>query len=274
MLAVLSTRGIAQQLISIRGSVVVAQALAPAVGTLEKELGIQVNFVPEISGPDLADKLGQDIFDVALLTRPLTGQEKALRPDRKFTETLIGKHAILILVPDQVWKSGVRALRKVELRKIYEREVTNWKAFGGEDREILYYNRESGRGVWDLFMIFLYGDLRKAPLSKAEVLTTPEDVRTSVEFNGGSISLLEHGFMQGERLHALGIKQPDSSVVEPTPLNIAGGRYELSRPLYLVTSKQPTGKVRELIEFMLGPKGQEFVKQAGHVPLTVMQPKK
>jgi phosphate transport system substrate-binding protein len=197
-----------------------------------------------------------------------------LHPEKKFHETLIGKQAVIIVVPDQVWRSGVRALTKEQLHRIYEREVKNWKEVGGEDREITYFNREVGRGIWDLFMIFLYGDVRRAPLSKADVLSNAEEVRMAVEFNGGSISLLEFGDLKGERLHALGIKKEDGTVIEPTPANIASGRYELSRPLYLVTGKAPTGKLRKLIEYMQGEKGQKAVAEAGHVPLNVLEEKK
>jgi ABC-type phosphate transport system substrate-binding protein len=96
----------------------------------------------------------------------------------------------------------------------------------------------------------------------------------AVEFNGGSISLLEFGDLKGGRLHALGIKLEDGTVIDPTPANIASGRYEISRPLYMVTAKAPTGKVRKLIEYMKGEKGQQAVAQAGHVPLSVLEEKK
>jgi phosphate transport system substrate-binding protein len=258
----------------MRGSMVVARTLVPASSILEQEYGIRINFVPEASGLDLADKLGRDVFDVALYTRRMTGQEEALRPEKKFHETLVGRQAVMVVVADQVWASGVRALTKQQLRGIYENEITNWKQVGGDDRPIMYFNRESGRGIWDLFMIFLYGDVRRAPLSKAEVLNDPNDVRTSVEFNGGSISLLEHGEMQGDRVHAIAIKKEDGTIVEPVPANFANGTYELSRPLYFVTGKNPTGKLRALMEFMVSEKGQECVRKAGHVPLSMLEPKK
>lgn len=264
----------AQDLISVRGSTVVARALAAAAPILEKEHGIRINFVAEVSGLELANKLGEDVFDIALYARRMTGQEMALRPEKKFTETLIGRQAVMVVVPDQVWASGVKALTKEQLRMIYENEITNWKEVGGEDRPIVYFNRESGRGVWDLFMIFLYSDVRRAPLSKAEVLSDPNDVRTTVEFHGGSISLLEHGEMHGDRVHPIGIKKEDGTVVEPVPEKFADGSYPLSRPLYFITGKNPTGKVRELIEFMLSKEGQECVRKAGHVPLAMLEAKK
>ena len=264
----------AQDLISIRGSTVVARALAVAAPALEKDLGIKLNFVAETAGIELADKLGREVFDIALYTRRVSAQESALRPDKKFTESLIGRQAVLIVVPDQIWNSGLRALTKEQFRSIYEGDVKNWKQVGGPDRPVVYFNREAGRGIWDLYMIFLYGDVRRAPLSKAEVLNDANEIRTAVEFNGGSLSILEYGEMKGEHIHALGVKLEDGTIVEPTPENIAVGKYELSRPLYLVTGKNPTGKIREMIEYMLSKEGQECVAKAGHLPLSAFDKKR
>src|SRR6478735_10019066 len=88
---------LADDLVSIRGAAVAARALAVAAPVLEKEHGIRLNFVPEPSGLDLVDKLGRDVIDVALVTRRLTGQELALRPEKQFTETLYGRQAVLVV---------------------------------------------------------------------------------------------------------------------------------------------------------------------------------
>jgi phosphate transport system substrate-binding protein len=261
----------AASLVTVRGSPVVARAFSMGVDQLSKEHDIEINFVAEVNGLETIDRLGRDVIDIGLFTRKLTPAERAMHPDKRFTETLLGKQAVLVVVPDQVWRSGVRALTKEQFTAIYEREVKNWKQLGGDDREIVYYNREIGRGVWDMFMIFLYGDLRKAPLSKAEVLTSATDVRTTVEFNGGAVSIIEYSEVKDARVHALGIKMPDGTIIEPTRENIASGRYEMSRPLIMVTSKRPTGKVQDLLEFMIGSAGQECVKKAGHVPLAEMK---
>jgi phosphate transport system substrate-binding protein len=264
----------AEELISVRGSTVVARALGNAQEGLKKDHDVTLNFVAEVNGLEMIDKLASDVFDVALFTRPMSGQENALRPDRKFTETLIGKQAVLVVVPEQVWKSGVHALTREQFRSIYEGETTNWKKLGGEDRDIVYYNREVGRGIWDLYMIYLYGAVNKAPISKAETLTNATDVVTAVEFNVAALSLLEYGEFQGTRLRALGLKQDDGTVVDPTPENIANGKYALARPLNLITAKHPTGKLREFMEFMTAPEGQAAVKKAGHVPLAELPLKK
>ena len=114
-------------------------------------------------------------------------------------------------------------------------------------------------------MFFLYDDIRKAPPSGAEILMEPSDVTTAVEFNGGSISVLEYAAPRPAAIHALGIRLADGTVIEPTGKNIAAGKYELARPLVIATPRKPAGKVRRFVEFMLGAEGQSFLKKTGHL---------
>jgi ABC-type phosphate transport system substrate-binding protein len=61
----------------------------------------------------------------------------------------------------------VKAISKKEFAALYEGALGNWKALGGEDRKIKFFNPEQGRGIWELFVTWCYGDIRKAPLVNA-----------------------------------------------------------------------------------------------------------
>jgi len=265
LFGVLSVAG-GQEWISVRGVPVAAESVNLAAGQIKKETGLEFVVATEGGNGSAIDAIANDLADLALLNRTISPRERAARPDQNFFESRFGMQALLIVVPEQVWKSGVRAVTKEQLRDIYEGNVTNWKTLGGDDRKLVFYNRSVGRHQWELLASFLYEDLRKAPPSTAETLDQPGEVTTTVEFNGGSISVLEYNAPRNERIHALGIKLPDGTVVEPTPANIASGRYELARPLIMATARKPAGKVRRLVDFMLGPAAQEFVKKTGHIP--------
>jgi phosphate transport system substrate-binding protein len=263
--ALATTRALkAEELISIRGAQVAAEPVNAAAAQIKKETGLEFRIVTESGSSGAVAAIGEDIAEVALLSRKITPQERAAWPDKAFQETQFGTQALLIVVPAQVWDSGVHALSKIQLRDIYERRVKNWKALGGDDRKIVFYNRDVRTTPWELLMQYLYEDIRKAPPSDAEILLEPSDVTTAVEFNGGSISVLEYSAQKAAAVHALGIRQADGSVVEPTGKNIASGKYDLARPLVIATPRKPAGKVRRFVEFMLGP-GQAFVKKAGHL---------
>jgi phosphate transport system substrate-binding protein len=215
-----------------------------------------------------------DVVDCALTTRCLTAHEIAEWPSKAFVETRLGMQAILLVVPEQVWKSGVRALTRGQLREIYEGRLANWKEIGGEDRPIIFYNRPVTGGLWDALMVFLYQDARKAPETSAEILVDSAQVTVAVDFNPGAISAIQYGELQGNRIHALGIKLPDGTIIEPTVENIASGKYELARPLMMVTSRKPAGKVRRFIDFMLSAPGQDLVTKSGHLANAVLPARK
>ena len=255
----------AEELISVRGAQVAAEPVNAASARIKKDTGLEFRIVTESGSGGAVASIGEDISDVALLSRKILPREHANWPERKFHEAQFGTQALLIVVADPVWKSGVHALTKEQLRNIYEGRVKNWKALGGEDRKLVFYNRDVRSSTWELLMFYLFEDTRKAPPSEAEVLLEPSDVTTAVEYNGGSISVLEFNAQRPASVHALGIRVDDGSVVEPTAKNIAAGRYELSRPLVIATARKPAGKIRRFIEFMLSEAGQSFVTKAGHL---------
>ena len=265
LLLALAVSARADELISLRGAQVAAEPVTAAAAQIKKGAGLEFRIMTEGGSGTAVAGVGEDLVDVALLSRKMTAHEHARWPDRKFSEAQLGMQALLIVVPERLWKSGVRALTKDQFRDIYEGRVKNWKTLGGEDRKIIFYNRDVRSSAWELLMVFLYDDPRKAPPSEAEVLVEPSDVTTAVEYNGGSISVLEYGAPRPAGIHTLGIRQADGTVVEPTPENIASGLYGLARPLIIATARKPAGKVRRFVEFMLSDEGQAFVKKTGHV---------
>lgn len=267
----LLTASAVAELIVVRGTPVVGLPIAAVSGEMKKEFGVEFKVVTEGgSGAGIAG-VGMEVVDIGLSSRTITGEERAAFPDKRLMEAKIGAQALLVVVPEEIWQAGVRQISRKQLVAIYERRVKNWKELGGADREIVFYNRpgmNTGRGVWDLFVIWLYEDVRKAPLSKAEILDSPDEVRDTVEFNGGAISLLEFSEMPPAGLKALPLVLDNGNVVEPTADNISTGKYPLSRPLFMITAGKPTGVVRKVLDFMVGEKGQAAVQKAGHVPMS------
>ncbi len=255
----------AEELIAIRGAQVAAEPVTAAAAAIRKETGLEFRIVTEGGSAGAIASIAEDVAEVALLSRKIKPQEHAAWPEKAFQEVRFGEQALLIVVPAQVWDGGIHAITKDQLRDIYEGRLKNWKALGGPDRKITFYNRDARTSAWELLMAFLYEDTRKAPPSEAEVLVEPSDVTTAVEFSGGAICVLEFAAQKPAAVHSLGIRLADGSVVEPTAKEIAAGRYELSRALIIATPRKPAGKVRRFVDFMLGPAGQPFLNQTGHL---------
>ena len=53
----------------------------------------------------------------------------------------------------------------------------------------------------------------------------------------------------------------------PSKETVSKGTYPLQRPLFMYTRGEPTGLVKEFIEFVLSEKGQRIVEQVGFIPV-------
>ncbi len=56
---------------------------------------------------------------------------------------------VLVGSPD-VWNGGVKSLSAQQVRDIYEKKITNWSDVGGPELLITFYNKEPGRGTWEV----------------------------------------------------------------------------------------------------------------------------
>ena len=258
----------AEETIRFQGSPVVAAAVSLAAPQL-RDLGIPISINTEGGTGSGVIGLGEDKADIGMAVRRTVAEERAGYPDKQFTEVQVASQAIALLVSRDVWEAGVHAITRQQIQAIYEGKLKNWKALGGEDRPIKFYNGERGRGVWEFFAVWIYGDIRKAPLgTQWETVIDGEDARNTVEFNAGSISLASPRWADGKAVYALPIKDDAGTPIEPTLANIAAKKYPLVRPLLLLFVDRPTGLRKKVLDFMLGERGQAIFKKIDLIPMS------
>ena len=54
---------------------------------------------------------------------------------------------------------------------------------------------------------------------------------------------------------------------EPTPENIKQGLYPVTRYLYMYVRSKPTGAMKEYVDWILSPEGQEMASKVGYFPV-------
>jgi phosphate transport system substrate-binding protein len=263
--AAASTEG--AEVVRLTGLSSAAKAFQAAAPGIKRDLDIDLKFDPQSLSGSAIHAVGAEVADVAVITRGLTPEDRSDFPSRRFFEIEVGVQVVVPIVSRETFESGVKSISKKEFADLYEGTIRNWKQLGGEDREIKFFNPEQGRGVWELFVTWLYGDIRKAPLGKRwENVLTNQDARDSVEFNSGSISLAPIKWADGKRVVALALRD-EGGVIEPTVENIRSRKWPITRPLVLVSGNKPTGAVRHLLSFMVGPSGREALEKAEFVSL-------
>src|SRR5881392_1193301 len=161
-----ATATFAASRLRVNGSTTVNPVAAEAAEVLraQKNLDITVDTQGGSSGGIAG--VGDGSIDVGMSSKPLSDDDRKKYPAVAFVATEIGRDAVAIVVSDDVWKGGVRVLSRNQIRDIYEQRITNWKQVGGRDRAIVFFNKEPGRGTWEVFAHWLYGDPKAAPRSR------------------------------------------------------------------------------------------------------------
>src|SRR5204863_6568186 len=143
-----------------------------------------------------------------------------------------------------------RTLTKQQTKDIYERKIGSWKDVGGtKPQRIAFFNKEPGRGTWEVFVHWLYGNPKAAPQVSFPEVGGNEETRNKVGSTRGAMSQLSSSWADQQKVFALGIKNDGGEVVMPTPENIATHKYPMSRPLYLISNGDPKGDAKVFIDF-------------------------
>ena len=253
--------------LKINGSTTVNLPVAEAAEILraEKKMDIQVDTQGGSAGGLSA--LGDGLVQIGMSSKPLSDVDRAKYPKADFKLTRIGEDAVALIVSKDVWEGGVRALTKQQMLDVYEGRIRNWKEVGGPEQRVAFFNKEPGRGTWEVFAHWLYGDAKKAPPVSFPEVGGNEETRNKVASTRGALSQLSASWADGQKVFALGLKLDDGSVVQPTPDNIATEKYPMSRPLFLLTKGEPNGEEKVFVDFLLGEGGQALVRKHGYLSL-------
>jgi phosphate transport system substrate-binding protein len=209
---------------------------------------------------------------IGMSSKHVSDDDRAKYPAVAFKEIQVGEDAVALVVSKDVWDGGVKALTKQQIKDIYESRLTNWSQAGGRPQRIAFFNKEPGRGTWEVFVHWAYGSAAAAPPVSFPEVGGNEETRNKVASTRGALSQLSSSWADGRRVCALGIKGDDGRVVQPTNENIASGAYPLSRPLFLLTKGEPSGAAKTFVEFMLSERGQTLVKKHGYLRLSELKP--
>ena len=265
--------GTAGDTLKINGSTTVNLPAAEAAEILraEQKLNIQVDTQGGSSGG--ISMLGDGLVQIGMLSKHVSDDDRAKYPKVKYNEIQIGEDAVALIVSKDVYDGGVHSLTKQQAKDIYESKVTNWKDLGGPDRKIAFFNKEPGRGTWEVFVHWAYGSPKNAPPVSFPEVGGNEETRNKVASTQGALSQLSSSWADNKTVFSLSLKDDDGKVVEPTPDNIATKKYAMSRPLFLLTDGEPTGHAKTFVEFMLSARGQELVRKHGYLSLDQLKAK-
>jgi phosphate transport system substrate-binding protein len=157
----------------------------------------------------------------------------------------------------------VRNLSLGDVRSIFSGAITDWSEVGGLSQPIVVVIRPPSSGSHRFFRDHV---LRGGPYaSSAMSRLRTADVVDAVQSDPAAVGY--GGLAQGDDLVHCAIDG-----VDPNETNLREGRYALARYLVFYAAAPPEGNARAFVEWCLGPRGQEIVREVGFIPLWTDHP--
>src|SRR5437667_7114389 len=197
-------------------------------------------------------------------SRPMKDEEKASVKQQRNAEVIEIPVAVDALAVYLNKQNRVDYMTMEQVRRIFQGEITNWKDVGGSNGNIVLYGRENNSGTYVFFKehVLANGDFaeRYQPMGGTAAVINA----VVKEVNGDGYD----GIGYATDLKAISIaKHAASEPVAPTMENALSNKYPLSRFLYWYTAGAPAGTIKDLVDWVLGPQGQNIVKDVGFYPL-------
>ena len=258
--SVLSGCGTAES-VSTDGSTSMSKVIGSLGEAFEQKTGIAVTYNATGSGSGIQAVL-EGRCDIGLASRALKAEEEAAGLEG----TVLAYDGIAVIVNPE---NSLTGLTLEELAAIYTGEISNWKEVGGEDLEIVAFQRNATSGSQVLMDKLVMGDhtMMDAPAEwiPGEMDTLMEGVR-GYEDSASAIGYSVYYYAEDMRM-AEGMKIISIEGIEPTDETIGSDEYPLINPYFAVISAEANEPTRVLYDWLVSTDGQMVLEQQGYVPV-------
>ena len=196
---------------------------------------------------------------IGMASRPAKPEEiangKAKGVDMK--ETTVAYDGIAVIVNTA---NSIKGLTKKQVEQIFTGEITDWSAVGGSGGKISVYTRNTSSGTYAEFKELAMKKRDYAPDSQK--LAGNEQIAQEVGKNPNGV-----GYVGLAYTKATGVKVVPIDGASPSKESVLGKSYPYARPTFFYTNGEPSGVVKEFVDFIVGADGQKIVEQVGFVPI-------
>jgi phosphate transport system substrate-binding protein len=208
--------------------------------------------------------------DIAEVSREMKESEIKLAESKGTTpkKIVVALDGIAVVVH---LENNISELTIDQLADIFTGKIKNWKELGGHDAKIVLLSREvnSGTHVYFKEHVLRHGksDGKEEFAPEALLLSSSQAIADEISQNHDAIGYYGMGYVTVKEKALKISKGKDSLAVTPTMENVISNKYPISRPLLMYTKGEPQGLVKNFIDFILSPAGQEIVKKLDFVPV-------
>lgn len=178
----------------------------------------------------------------------------------------IATDALIFVVNEN---NPVDSLTTEQIRKIYTGEITNWSEVGGEDAEIVPFQRNEGAGSQALMLKLVMGDtpmMEAPPDYIAGAMGELMEVVKSYDNTANAIGYSVYYYANDMEM-ASGLKIISVDGVAPSAETIRSGEYPHRNAYYCViaASEPEDSPARILYDWIVTEEGQKLVAAEGYV---------
>jgi len=262
--------GAPQQTIENKGSdTLVNLALAWAEAYMRAHPDVRISVTGGGSGTGIAAMINGTV-DIANASRAMSKEELAEAKANGINpvEFIVARDAIAVVVHPS---NPIHQLTIPQLSDIFTGKFKNWRELGGEDRPIVLLSRESNSGTYVYFLenVVRRGNAKGPELFSPDTLLMPssEGISREIVQNPNAISYDGLGYVTPDQKTIAVAKAPGEAFIQPGIETVNAGTYPIARPLYMYTRGQPTGIIKNYLDWIMTDEAQAIVRELGFVPL-------
>ena len=221
------------------------------------------------SGTGIAALINQTT-DIANASRQIKSEEveEAQANGVDPVEITIARDAIAVIVNPN---NPISRLTMQQISDIYSGKIDNWSEIGGEDRPIVRLSREvnSGTHVYFLETVVRLGESDNETFFSTDTLLLPssEGIIAEVRQNPNAIGYDGLGYVPDDLKMIAIAPDENQPYILPSIATVNDKTYPIARDLYMYTNGEPTGVLREYLDWILSPEAQQIVADQGFVPV-------
>lgn len=221
------------------------------------------------SGTGIASLINKTV-SLANASRKIKDEEiaSAKKENVNPMEFVVARDAIAVIVNPN---NPIDQLTLQEISDIYSGKINNWSDLGGEDRPIVRLSRETNSGTHTYFLetVLRLGQKDNKTLFSMDTLLLPssEGITAEVSDNPNAIGYDGLGYVVPEVKVLAVAKTADDPYVMPSADTVNSGTYPIARDLYMYTNGEPSGAVKDYLDWIKSSEAQQIVTTLGFVPI-------
>lgn len=164
----------------------------------------------------------------------------------------------------------VNSITSSQVKDIYQGKIKNWKELGGEDKEILAYQRDPNSGSQTLMEQLVMKGLPMTKYPSTLVYSMDGLIEKIASYDNSEKALGYSVFYYARSMYNKEtVKLLSIDGIAPDNKNISSGKYPFTTAYYAVLKKTTPKDApsRKLLSWMLGKEGQKLTEEAGYVAL-------